>query len=105
MSVAELRKAAETLRERATTADADYDPENEERWFTATGNEIGVWGKFARAYENEAPYIATMHPGVGLALADLLETLAYDHEQADVDGRTWDRNCVPLARLINGGAS
>ena len=50
--------------------------------------------------EENADYIATMHPGVGEALALLLDHLATDRENADVDGRTWDHGCMPLARLI-----
>jgi hypothetical protein len=49
-------------------------------------------------YGNEARYIATMHPGVGLALADLLDGLAEDH---------WDfrhDEALTIARLIVGDA-
>jgi hypothetical protein len=75
-------------------------------------------------------YIATMHPGVGLALADWLDATAcplgctvegrrfpycsacedstYDHDCPDpvkCDHTPPFRNALALARLINGGAS
>lgn len=112
MSAETLREAARVLRERAGAATRGP-------WFTDEAGTNGVftearvsgtsedvayaaagWGRVGTDH-----YIATMHPGVGLALADLLEHLATDHENADVDGRTWDHGAVPLARAILGGAS
>ena len=90
MSADELRKAAETLRERAE-AEAilrDGDP-----YYAREFLPNGEWVSEASAWD------VTMHPGVGLALADLLVGAAQrdDDEMSDL----W----APLARLINGGAS
>jgi hypothetical protein len=45
-----------------------------------------------------APYIAAMHPGVALAVADWLESAAEDAEQIGPDP-----HAVAVARAINGG--
>ena len=63
----------------------------------APGQEVPVtqacWGGVAE-------YVATMHPGVGLALADWLESAARDAEQIGPDPFA-----VALARQLLGGAS
>lgn len=46
-------------------------------------------------------YIAMMHPPVALALADLLDSLAFDRE-VEVDGRTW-REVLTVADVVLGG--
>jgi len=61
--------------------------------------------EYGRMRNEDATYIAAMHPGVGSLLADLLEHLATDYENAEVDGRTLDHALMPLARLILAGAS
>ena len=53
-------------------------------------------------------YFAAMHPLVGLALADLLDSLADDAEQSIDDRAAYGappRDELVLARLINRGAS
>lgn len=101
MSAVELRQAAATLRERANKA-AD-----------------GPW----RAYDNEVldscqdahrvadtvdavdgRYIATTHPGVGLALADWLDesALGMMHTTYGRDLTPAEHKALAVARLING---
>jgi hypothetical protein len=110
VSAAELRKAAETLRERATAASkAPWSPEplyDLSVWSEANDDcqivSVGTSGS-----HDDLRYIATMHPGVGLALADWLDTRAELHElTARLEVPNLD-NCpgLALARLINGGAS
>lgn len=62
----------------------------------------------------DADWIVTMHPGVGLALADLLDALAEAHIHAPDSDAAMSVYALPgmdgspqvrLARLINGGAS
>jgi hypothetical protein len=113
MSADELRRAAALLRERAEAATPGP-------WFL---DGAGCSGIFTEARVSETSqdvafvvngwpdadateaYIAAMHPGVGSLLADLLEHLATDYENAEVDGRTLDHALMPLARLILAGAS
>lgn len=47
----------------------------------------------------DADYIAAMHPGVGTALADWLDSAAVDAEQIGADHRA-----LAVARLINTGS-
>lgn len=117
MSVALLRKAATILRERAgaatpggwvsfgnnmaatvdrCTCSPIHDP------YEMHENFCGLEGPIIQACDADISYIATMHPGVGLALADVLEHLAIDRENGDVDGHTWDHGLLPLVRLIVG---
>ena len=64
-------------------------------------DEYGLMG------DADAEWIATMHPGVGLVLADLLdEALADFHDLGSYE--TWTSigsAAREIARLINGGAS
>ena len=98
MSANELRQAAETLRGRAgaTTPDREF-------WTT---NGITGWacdGSWVVEFdERAAAYIATMHPGVGLALADWLEQCA---DRLDKGHHTGSRHSHRIAALINGGAA
>ena len=112
MSAAELRQAATTLRERAIAATR---PDEMHPWGDESlpslppemhPNEVnaalgGTWGT----------YYATMHPGVGLALADWLDRAAEKRAGGeDLLGTSRfstddDRAPIALARLINGGAS
>jgi hypothetical protein len=118
MSASDLRKAAETLRERANAATPGP-------WaMGTTGIECGDhW--HVLAFESmqavchirsddgdnedqrprDAGYIATMHPGVGLALADLLDQIAKDREDDPYMGKVFDAASLEVARLINGGQS
>ena len=79
MSAETLRKAAAILRERAAESepgpwDGELDGYSSSVWREeADGQPIPI---AHRASEREATYIATMHPGVGLALADVLDASA-----------------------------
>lgn len=147
MSADELRQAAETLRKRVDAATpgpwtliwdscdcADGYGCSHGSWVHAIRFPVPVQEPIrpggevlSHHYESgvdEVPpetveYIATMHPGVGLALADWLDTAGADlwaygplcecgsgcHE---CDDSLWEphvRRALTLARLINGGAS
>jgi hypothetical protein len=101
VSAAELRKAADTVREQANGAVL---ASGDEAWwsawwsFTIKAGDVRV----AEAHSEElADYIATMDPDVGRALADWLEVEA---------GYQWTTStersnaALTVARLINGGA-
>lgn len=125
MSADELRQAAETLRTRATMATPGP-------WETG---ERCVWGLSlspSKNYEvvtdgpggeggvgstDDADYIATMHPGVGLALADWLDAVAtaednindaaprrLSDDRLSLNIAGWDE-ASSLAHLINGGVA
>lgn len=116
MSGAELSKAAETLRKRAEAAtDGPWIPFGTSIGVTVKGctcagtapgypqheSYCGTDGPIVDASEPDIAYIATMHPGVGLALADWLDDAAtWAEETGNVD-----RHALTVARLINGGAS
>jgi hypothetical protein len=80
MSAAELRKAAEKLRRQAQEA-------TEGEWFAVAGSiHTGTAAPHqviapCTTYCDDADYIATMHPRVGLALADWLDAEASEVEQ------------------------
>lgn len=110
MSAAELRQAAETLRVRAG------DPTVPGPWLAVTrpgtgqawidmpdvdGHAFGMHG-----WPFEAQYIATMHPGVGLALADCLEQTAtsVDMTEESLHEEVFGLEFA-LARAINGSAT
>lgn len=116
MSAQELRQAAETLRERAGNASSGDGPTHSHEWFSdltymSKRYEVVAVNEGSIIASNldrwAAEYIATMHPGVGLALADWLDTRAELHElTARLEVPNLD-NCpgLALARLINGGAA
>ena len=106
MTADRLRQAARVLRERAEAAtpgpwlthDEDGDPYIAP---PATGALLITAHPLEVARANAA-YIATMHPGVGLALADWLEA------QADLSERGYTQDprylaALALADLILGG--
>ncbi len=103
----ELRAAAEKLRklaQAATPGPWEYDPEpygyGDDIYYDVDGDN-GGWAAHAES-QPTAAYIAAMHPGVGLALAEWLEAEAAQAEFAD----GWESpHSTTLARLINGGAS
>ena len=115
MSADLLRKAATILRERAEAAtpgewrDIPMGSEGSTiladppvgRPSITTSRRVGRCPSFA-----DAEYIATMHPDVGLALADLLAQEAGDAAEREQEGHTMGPNWpgVRLARLIVGGA-
>lgn len=102
MSAAELREAAETLRGLADHAGNDTGKpwsaqvcDDGRAWINAPDepHAISIHG-----WPAAARYIATMHPGVGTALAEWLDYEAQFHVFAEAKSLT-------IARLINGGAS
>lgn len=106
MSAAELRRAAETLRGRAGGVmrhgdgwfDADIDLRNAIRG-TFLGNQDSA--------PDDARWIAMMAPGLGVALADVLEACADGVARRGVTARITltEAAAFDLARLINGSAS
>jgi len=102
----ELRTAAEKLRKLATHPDVTPGP-----WLCLDGGDRiihdGPSIEFGPAdYVVDEPVsnsanvelIAAMHPGVGLALADWLDSAAIDAEQIGPDP-----HALAVARAINGG--
>lgn len=123
MSAARLREAAKVLRERAEAAtpgpwvthpvgaraDVRGLPENTSHDYR--GNAVATAGdsEFGACPAKDAHYIATMHPGVGLALADWLEAQGthvgsyYCETQCELDGCDETKTALRLADLILGG--
>lgn len=117
MSAAELRQAAETLRWFANSL-PDSPWMVQKPWLHEVKDADGRAILSSINARHDIPaYVATMHPGVGLALADWLEATATESDrelslleraygQAAPD---FQREISPLgtslARLINGGAS
>ena len=111
-AAAELRTAAAVLRENAEGATP-----GPWGWKPATpgnrGPGAGLTSPSCRLtlsnsiQVRDAVYFAAMNPLVGLALADLLDSLADDAEQSIDDRAAYGappRDETVLARLINGGA-
>lgn len=126
----ELRKAAEKLRTLATTATPgpwrQHDTHLGQYGYAATvlsgeGNDTDLrawlpsmshkpWDE-ARNVWPDALYIAAMHPGVGAALADWLDSAAELHEEGPHHDCQWCgdedwpcadiRHALAVARLIN----
>jgi hypothetical protein len=111
MSADLLREAADVLRERAdgsqpspwyaelsirATDDANW-------WFVCDANGFEV-AQTRHSVKAEADYIATMHPGVGLALADWLDLHARNLESGRMV-ETTPSPALTVARLILGRAS
>lgn len=105
MSSELLCKAAETLRERAEDAgsgtmwfDADIDLRN------ALRGTFGCYDAGNADVAADARWIATMHPGVGLALADHLDAFAafLDSVGPQFADRITPSETLTLARLIVG---
>ena len=81
----ELRQAAKLMREQAQAATP------------------GPWSAFAECHETpDAKYIAGMHPGVALAVADWLETEArmVERRSLSVEGHTF--HALKVARAFLG---
>lgn len=103
MSAERLREAARVLREGAAILD-DKGPwswhvTGDRKWAVVTRDD-GEW--MAQVDDDDrAVYIATMHPGVGLALADLLDMEAWRNEQ-DFDFVDLTHSYA-IADLILGG--
>lgn len=118
MSAAELRKAAETLRKRA--ASVPMVMERSGAWDSGVGfrRDGGSWFHLAPTtyeaaqrgdFQAASRYIATMNPGVGLALADLLDreadALEYEQRWREVVDIRSDHPVARLAALVNRSAS
>lgn len=114
MSADELRQAAETLRgwaEKATPGPWVARLGGDHAWVALYDDEDKIpadeslpsfeQGGGATSYD--AAYIATMHPGVGVALADWLGRVADDYDIARYG--YWSTCALNVARLINGGAA
>jgi hypothetical protein len=104
MSAADLRQAAETLRERAAAATPGP-------WESHLSKHPDLGGDVVRVTDlgcscdyscnrTDPPYIATMHPGVGLALAAWLDDEAKAVAAYHANKAT--PFALDLARLING---
>lgn len=112
----ELRQAAATLRERAEATGGSGDT-----WFDGDEDLRGALRSAYGSYDAgrtdahaDAAFIAVMHPGVGLALADLLEEVAGWRDEGlglmpeGNVGDAWlsvERQVKVIARLINGDPS
>jgi hypothetical protein len=105
MSADLLREAAEVLRERIADTEADG-------WMWGA-NDVEGWacdgGWVTEQDSRRAAYIATMHPGVGLALADWLDLAANgaccDECMTDPAADPLRAAALDTARLILGRAS
>ena len=122
-AAAELRAAASKLRELAQRATPWPWRLGSDRWAALVADRkhpdrmVGGGWEWDDAYGGclvaeslmrpDREYFAAMHPLVGLALADLLDSLADDAEQSIDDRAAYGappRDETVLARLINGGA-
>jgi len=120
----ELRAAASKLRELAQRATPGPWRLGSDRWAALVADRkhpdrmVGGGWEWDDAYGGclvaeslmrpDREYFAAMHPLVGAALADLLDSLADDAEQSIDDHAAYGappRDELVLARLINGGAS
>ena len=123
MSAAELRAAADKLRELAEDATPGPWRLGTDRYADLVANRehperIGGGWEWNDSYGGclvaesmmrpDREYAAAVNPLVGLALADLLDSLADDAEQSIDDRAAYGappRDELVLARLINRGAS
>ncbi len=120
----ELRAAASKLRELAQRATPGPWRLGSDRWAALVADRkhpdrmVGGGWEWDDAYGGclvaeslmrpDREYFAAMHPLVGLALADLLDSLADDAEQSIDDHAAYGAppcDELVLARLINRGAS
>jgi hypothetical protein len=109
MSADLLHEAAEVLRERAEAATPGtwiHNPIN--GIHTVIGSCVATTHRHVEdARRADAAYIATIHPTVGLALADLLDAAAEGLARRGVTARITraESDATSLARLILGRAS
>ena len=123
-AAAECRAAASKLRELAQRATPGPWRLGSDRWAALVADRkhpdrmVGGGWEWNDAYGGclvaeslmrpDREYLAAMHPLVGAALADLLDSLADDAEQSIDDHAAYGappRDELVLARLINGNAS
>jgi hypothetical protein len=108
----ELRAAAARLRELATDAtDGPWIPDDPNtRWGDDRDHQLVGGGKILATFDNDykgplnATYAAAMHPGVGAALADWLDSEAGEWDPDPDVIHTWDAHferALAVARLIN----
>ena len=101
MSATELRAAATRLRGLAEVVDDWY---TAEAWATTAPMNLPI----ERA---DAAYIAAMHPAVGLAVADWLDSMASRAESklalGGNEAAVWshERHALAVARAVNGEAT
>jgi hypothetical protein len=112
MSAERLREAARVLRERAEAAGEQASTLSHHKTGTSLDAlpPVTWYGDGADWRDPECRYIATTHPGVGLALADLLDHEAYRISRTldAVTGRTWHQahpSVLAVADAILGGAA
>lgn len=112
MSAERLREAAALLRERAEAATPGpwhVDPETH-RFATIEGPHVRhsapnyTTAVITHGWDSNVEYIATMHPGVGLALADWLDSIAEWIEGRPFSTPT-NSHALAVADQILGGAS
>lgn len=97
----ELRTAADRLR--ALAADVNADIAANPYWESAEHPPHDYPNRYARGVDNglggpAGTYAAAMHPGVGAALADLLDDQADGDDEGVIN--PW---ALAVARAINGG--
>ena len=100
-AVETLREAAKTLRERAEAATPgpwDFSISEDRAWaLTAAGEAIVS----RSAVDEDATLIATLHPGVALALADWLDDVADSY--AIAKHGFWSVRALRVAEAVLGG--
>ena len=114
MSADHLREAAKVLRESAEAATQGAELDR----YPHGGGRLAIFAKdetrtlVADFYqEGDREFYAMMHPGVGLALADLLDAQAehiamyYCATQCEPDGCDETKAALTVADLILGGTS
>jgi len=101
MSADRLRAAAKVLRERTMLAAlGPWTAEIHEDGRAWIGQHRNEHMLAAHGHPRTAEYIVTMHPGVGLALADWLDDAAREAEEVGEN-----HHAARVADLILGGAS
>ena len=115
MTADRLREAARVLREDATAATHGAPGPwrtwitSDRKWTIVDSNSHGTLAPARCVDDDVATYIATMHPGVGLALADWLDTAANNAERngwmAGYTEAMRGTSAVRIADLILGGAA
>jgi hypothetical protein len=108
---AELRAAAERLRQAATTATPGpwhvtvCGPNDDDAYVVSPSRPVVIAEEPAGAGgQQDAAFIAAMHPGVGLALADWLDAVSSDigdHSECLGKARCELASALAVARSIN----
>lgn len=104
----ELRAAADKLRALASTAtDGPWHQKGigDEGWTVTSANRFIAETEDSEKGRADADWIATMHPGVGNALADWLDLFANTEFDPEATIQVTDRShecALAVARAING---